>query len=120
MSVRSESTEQIDLIARVDWLLPGVARYVFAIPNGGLRSPKTAARLRREGVRPGVPDLFVALPRGEWHGLFIEMKRSKGSSTSPEQLDIHADYRAVGYRVEVCKSADAAWAVLKEYLRGDT
>lgn len=53
---------------------------IFAIPNGGFRSRATAARLKAEGVSPGVPDLFV--PK---HLLWIEMKRLKGGKLSPEQ-----------------------------------
>lgn len=29
------------------------------VPNGGARSPATGARMRRLGVRPGVPDLLL-------------------------------------------------------------
>ena len=55
---------------------------IFAIPNGGLRSRATAARLKAEGVSPGVPDLFVPFYR-----LWIEMKRTKGGRLSTEQKD---------------------------------
>jgi hypothetical protein len=55
---------------------------IFAIPNGGFRSRATAARLKAEGVSPGVPDLFV--PK---HLLWIEMKRLKGGKLSLEQRD---------------------------------
>ena len=55
---------------------------IFAIPNGGLRSRATAARLKAEGVSPGVPDLFVP-----FHRLWIEMKRTKGGRLSTEQKD---------------------------------
>lgn len=51
------------------WALP------FAIPNGGLRDKVTAARLKAEGVKPGVPDIFVPHARHGRYGLFIEMKR---------------------------------------------
>ena len=55
---------------------------IFAIPNGGARSPATAGRLKAEGVSSGVPDLFIPA----W-GLWVEMKRSKGGSLSAEQKD---------------------------------
>ena len=55
---------------------------IFAIPNGGHRNLATAARLKAEGVSPGVPDLYVP----EWK-LWIEMKKSKGSTTSDHQND---------------------------------
>jgi len=43
----------------------------FAIPNGGLRNIKVAAKLKQEGVKAGVADLFVALSNGKYHGLFM-------------------------------------------------
>lgn len=39
----------------------------FAIPNGGARSPATGAMLKAEGVRRGVFDLMVCVPRGMFH-----------------------------------------------------
>ena len=46
---------------------------VFAIPNGGSRDRREAARMTAQGVKPGVPDLFIPRAAGKFHGLFIEM-----------------------------------------------
>lgn len=61
-------------------------RYMFAIPNGGKRDKITAANLKAEGVKPGVPDIFLPIPKGPWHGLFIEMKKTKDYVISEDQL----------------------------------
>jgi hypothetical protein len=119
--MRAESTEQIAFMDRVRWLRPRLVPFVFAVPNGGARSKRTASTLKREGVLPGVPDIIVALPRGQWHGLMIEMKRAASVDqtagvTSDEQLELHGLYRAQGYRVEVCAGAEVAWATLLDYL----
>lgn len=53
---------------------------MFAIPNGGKRDKITAANLRREGVKRGVPDVFLPVRRGAWAGLFIELKRGKSAT----------------------------------------
>ena len=53
--------------------LEGAGVLVFAIPNGGARHPAVALRMRAEGVRPGVPDLFVPALR-----LFLEVKTETG------------------------------------------
>ena len=76
---------------------------IFAIANGGARSKATAGRLKAEGVASGVPDLFVPAWR-----LWIEMKRAKGGSLSPEQKDWIAYLEGCGYQCIVGKGADDA------------
>lgn len=101
---------------------------LFAIPNGagvnhqhgrnGKRFSLEGAKLKREGMKQGVPDTFLACPVGQWHGMFIEMKRAKKSlsKTSPEQIAWHGALRSMGYRVEVCYGAEAAKAAILDYL----
>src|SRR5699024_3023532 len=45
---------------------------IYHVPNGGQRSKKTAADLKREGVKAGVSDLVVMSARGGWHGMYLE------------------------------------------------
>lgn len=47
----------------------------FAIPNGGERNKAVASRLKAEGVKTGVPDTFIPIPVGIYHGLWIEFKK---------------------------------------------
>jgi hypothetical protein len=76
---------------------------IFAIPNGGARGKAAAARLKLEGVSPGVPDLFVPA----WL-LWIEMKRSTGGVRSDKQKDWIAYLEEIGHRVIVPKGAQDA------------
>ena len=115
--VPRESHEQITFVTRVKYLYPHLAGSIMAIPNGGYRNKAEAARMKREGVMAGAPDLFVALVRRDKPGLFIEMKRVKGGSVSKAQKAVHATLRKEGYQVEVCRGADAAWEVFEEYVR---
>ena len=48
---------------------------MFAIPNGGERHAAVAANLKAEGVKSGVSDIFLPVPVGIRHGLFIELKK---------------------------------------------
>lgn len=96
---------------------PGL-RLLFAIPNGGFRSMKTARALHAEGVRAGVPDLFLPVARGGWNGCFIEMKRTKGGSVSPAQTAFHAELGLQGFKVLVCRGAQQAQEAVMQYLRG--
>lgn len=50
-------------------------RRAFAIPNGGERNVAVAARLKAEGVKPGVPDVFLPIPVFTSNGLWIEFKK---------------------------------------------
>lgn len=106
-------------MARFRLEYPGLARLLFAIPNGGRRSQREAARLKDEGVQAGVPDLMLAVPVAPFHGLFIEMKRADGKgSTSPEQRTQQELLARQGYRVETCCGYDEAWDTVAVYLAG--
>ena len=65
---------------------------IFAIPNGGARGDNEKSRLIRggqlkaEGVKDGVPDIFLSIGRGGYLGFYIEMKR-KGKKPTKNQLE---------------------------------
>lgn len=68
-------------IACVRWFslqYPELAPLLHHSPNGGRRSMLEAVRFKQMGVRPGFPDLILALPRCGYGCLFIELKTSKG------------------------------------------
>lgn len=90
---------------------------IYAIPNGSLRHPAIAAKLKAEGVKPGVPDLCLPVSRGGFHGLYIELKRRKGGVVSDHQRNWLDYLRKQGYRAEVCHGWEVARDVLVEYLR---
>ena len=90
---------------------------LFAIPNGSHRHISVARKLKAEGVKPGIPDLFLPVPRPvDFHlGLWLEMKVKPNKPTA-DQLWWHDRLRRVGYRVVVCYSADEARLVITTYL----
>jgi len=90
-------------------------RLLYAVPNGGDRNKIVAAKMKREGVKPGVPDYCLPVARSGFHGLYIELKSLTGYA-SAEQKNWIEDLRAEGYRAEVCRGWEQAWAVLREYL----
>lgn len=91
-------------------------RLLHHIPNGGGRNPIEARRLKEQGVKAGIPDIFLPCARGGWHGLYIEMKRRKGGRVSIEQKKTIIALREQGYRVEVCEGWEKAREVIKEYM----
>ncbi len=132
---------------------PGL-RWLHHIPNGGARgdSARSAAivgaRLKAEGVKPGVCDLFLPVPRrlsaldstlwaphtgvplwdessnrpcfdGWLAGLYIEMKRPGAiNDTSKEQKEFIEFARQNGYAVVVCDSYAMARYYIEQYLGG--
>ncbi len=90
---------------------------LFAIPNGGARHPAVAAQLKAEGVKAGVPDIMLAVARGRWHGLFVELKRVDHSNhaTSAQRAWIEM-LRRYGYSAVVVYGAQAAQQAIMAYL----
>lgn len=92
---------------------------LFAIPNGGLRDVVTAAKLKAEGLRPGIPDLMLAAPSKGAHGLYVEMKVGK-NDTSDAQDEVIAYLRRQRYVCAVCWTAEDAIKVITDYLKVET
>lgn len=114
----TESQEQQLLF---EWAALSAGRWpelalMYHIPNGGSRSKSEAGRFRAEGVKAGVPDICLPAARGGYHGLYIELKRIKGSRVSTAQQGWIAALRDQGYYACVCKGWDDAAHVIKKYL----
>jgi len=116
---RTEHDEQADVVAWAQamevmhpdlWLL-------HAIPNGGHRYARTAAILKAEGVKPGVPDLCLPVPRHSYHGLYIEIKRQDGGAgLSSHQREWADRLEEQGYHVAQCNGAEQAIGILRWWL----
>ena len=85
------------------------------IPNGGTRDAIEGRHLKQQGVKQGVPDLCLPVSRGQYHGLYIEMKTEKGR-TSDAQDWWGERLLAQGYFWEVCHGWESAVRVLEWYL----
>ena len=113
----SESQEQAKFVAW--WRIAGqrmAPNVVLAsIPNGGARSAVTGARLKREGVVAGMPDLVLLCARCGRHALFVEMKTKRGR-VSQSQRDLFPLLEAQGYGVAVCHGWEAAVKAVTAYL----
>ena len=88
------------------------------IPNGGYRHPATAARMKSEGVKAGVPDICLPVAAKGYHGLYIEMKKADGSNRpSNQQRRWIRLLTKEGYKAEVAYGADEAIDILRDYLQ---
>jgi|SRR3990167_8361186 len=90
-------------------------RLLFAIPNGGLRNIRVAMNLKAEGVRAGIPDYFLAVPRQGKAGLFIELKAENGR-LSPEQGEMLELFGDQGYGRSIAYGTDEAIKAIEGYL----
>lgn len=92
---------------------------LIAIPNSGAgRGPVTGAILKREGVRAGACDLFLAVKRGNYGGLWIEMKKPDGK-LSDAQNEFIAEMNHQGYAAYACYGYDEATKLITRYLKMD-
>lgn len=110
----AESNLQMSCIKWFDVAYPKYRQLLFAIPNGGKRGVITATFMKKEGVRRGVPDLFLAIPRLHWCGLFIEMKSQDGTLRK-EQKEFISKVQAY-YKCAVCRSFDEFEREVNNYL----
>lgn len=115
----TESVEQQRLLqwARLAEGAHPELRLLYHIPNEGKRSKAGGRRMVAEGLRRGVPDLCLPVARGGWHGLYIELKRTKGGRVSEEQAAWLRHLREEGYAAQVCNGWEEAARVLEAYLR---
>ena len=72
-----EHIEQVNFVNWFEYNYPTIK--IIAVPNGGKRAISVAKKLKAEGVKRGVPDLFIPELK-----LWIEMKKVKGGSVKNE------------------------------------
>ena len=92
--------------ACVKWFRKQYNQYalvLFAIPNGSYKSKTSAAKMNAEGLTAGVADLCLAVSRGGYGALYIEMKR-QGGYQKPNQKEWQERCEAAGNKYVVCRS----------------
>lgn len=98
-----------------------VSELLIHYPAGGKRNGLEAARLKRMGVRAGIPDYFLHVPARGWAGLWIELKRPKTPGAKPGATTEHQDEQlrllaSLGYRAEVAHGWQQAADIIADYL----
>jgi hypothetical protein len=120
----SEHGHQVALFMQASIYAPRYPelRLMFAIPNGGSRDKREAANLKAEGVKSGVPDIFLPVARQGYIGLFIELKRpktennAKGQSRKQQTDFWHPELMKQGYLVQQIYGFPDAWECVKWYM----
>lgn len=126
-----EHALQVGLVA---WAAIVAGRYpdlalLFAIPNAGKRTRRERGRLLDEGLKAGVWDLMLPVPRRGYHGLWLETKVDEmvprqgrfvryRSTLTDAQLRWGRAMQAQGFACRVYRSLDEARQILTDYLEG--
>lgn len=118
--VKPKTTEADEQKALMQWAKWQEGRYpelklLYHCPNGGTRNKLEAANLKRQGVKAGVPDLFLPVARNGKYGMFIEMKVGRNKCTDNQKKWIR-NLLEQGYEVKVCYSCEEAIQIIKKYL----
>lgn len=111
-----ESIIQQQFFIWLELQFPAVDGVTCAIPNAGLRTPKNGARMKKEGLKAGMPDVAMFWPTQLYHGMFIEFKYGKNKPTDFQKAMI-AKLKAQGYYCCICYDLESAIKEVKEYLR---
>lgn len=90
-------------------------QFLFHVPNETTGGPSWVVRNRQMGCKKGVPDLMLPVPMGDYHGLFIEMKRP-GGRMDEYQRRWNAALKQFGYLAICCYGWEEAKDVLLGYM----
>lgn len=128
-------TEDAHQMALFAWAALNVKKYpqlrwLHSVPNGGLRSPRTGAKMKATGARKGVWDVFLPVPVHEMlpgmggvdyvpyrSGLYIEMKKPGKGRLTDEQKEFRKHLDFYKYETAVCLTWDEAREHLETYLK---
>lgn len=115
-------TEAMEQTALFEWARLSVKRYpelslMYHIGNGGSRHPAEAMHLKQQGVKPGVPDICLPVPRGIYSALYIELKRQKGGRVSDDQRAWISALNRAGNRAVICHGWEDARNQIMDYLQ---
>lgn len=121
----SEINEQIQFCNYVRAHYPHV---IFMSDASGLRMTiGQAMQWKRLSSHRGLPDLFIAYPRGEYAGLFIELKKTGEKIVKKDGVTLKTPHlveqdevlfllRCAGYQAQFAIGLAEAISILEEYM----
>lgn len=110
--------EEIEHIKLMDWIRSKkeLAQYTIHVANERATSPAQGAKLKRMGVRSGVSDLFIGVPKGDYNGMWLELKAGKNKPTD-NQFKFMEDMSSQGYYCVWCSGFPDAKMLIEDYLK---
>lgn len=113
--LHEESNTQIACLEWLSLAYPKLRPLFFAVPNGGSRNKREAARMKAEGVTAGVADCLFLYPRGEYHGLCIEFKTATGRQSASQKV-FQKNVEAQGYLYKIARNFDEFRVIMENYI----
>jgi len=100
----------------MDWvrLNPSISNLIIHFPNEGKRTFSFGKSLKNLGLRKGVSDLFIAMPRHGFGGAWIELKSRNGFLTKYQKLFLK-DMDEQNFFTKVCYCIDDTIETIKWY-----
>ena len=89
--------------------------YIYHVPNEEKSSQWYGRQLVSAGLRSGVPELVLPSPRGQYHGLYIELK-VQGRKPTEHQIRRMGYLGRKQYCTMVCNGFNEAQKVIEEYM----
>lgn len=87
----------------------------YHVPSEGVRKPQYRAKLKLMGFRAGISDVVLILKRGEYSGVYCELKKAKGSP-SKDQKDFLDAVAEQGFLAVVINDFDTFVEVFNHYI----
>jgi hypothetical protein len=119
----TEHQHQVSVIQWFGMQYPKLLKNIFAIPNGAhlagdarIRAIKMK-KLKDEGFKTGVSDLFLMKPMGQYMGMFIEMKSLDGKLQADQEEFLNLA-TSEGYYAVACYGFLEAKDAITFYLQG--
>lgn len=119
------SPEELEQKAVIEWSkMYDSLRWLHAVPNGAHlagdknRRAMQMNKLKGQGLKTGVADLFLPMASGDHHGLYIEMKRPDGKGKQTDDQKAFQKYcDEQNYLYRLCDNAGTAICTIQTYVR---
>lgn len=100
-----------------DWFPKKLGELLIKIPNEGKRSWFLCKKMKKEGMKKGVSDLFLAVPNNKkgFGGLWIEVKSLNGKISKDQENWLYF-MNSLGYEGKIVRSVDEGIQAIKDYL----